>query len=319
MIEKKPLVSICIPTFNRASCLEKFIKSIIIQNEFIENKVEIVISDNNSSDNTREVCEYYQKNYSNFKYYKNEENIGDKNFPFVLSKASGILRKLCNDTHCFLPGTLNFFCKVCTENITKKPVLFFSNIKKQEKKINLNIDSFMEDVSFYVTWIGSFAIWDEDCLDLMSDTEACGLNLWQVDNYCKNITKKKNASIYYYHFSNIQFVPKKNMSYGIFRVFHDNFLSIIKPYVSASVYDYNEKELLFGYFSPYLAQYKLMNKNIIFSETENLEQAISKFYSSKDYFKEFNSFFKKYYFAYKVKYRIKRFLGLFMTKYKYFY
>ena len=42
----QPLVSICIPTYNRAECLKETIESIICQPEFLEGKVEIVVSDN---------------------------------------------------------------------------------------------------------------------------------------------------------------------------------------------------------------------------------------------------------------------------------
>lgn len=47
-----PYLSLCIPTYNRASYLKNSIETIICQNEFKTGKVEIVISDNASSDDT---------------------------------------------------------------------------------------------------------------------------------------------------------------------------------------------------------------------------------------------------------------------------
>jgi glycosyltransferase involved in cell wall biosynthesis len=70
-----PIISICIPTYNRADFLKICINNIINQDAFSENKIEIVISDNNSPDNTYEVVKTFQKNYSNIKYFKNHENI----------------------------------------------------------------------------------------------------------------------------------------------------------------------------------------------------------------------------------------------------
>ena len=45
----KPLVSICIPTYNRVEQLKITMESIMAQPEFREGKVEIVISDNASA------------------------------------------------------------------------------------------------------------------------------------------------------------------------------------------------------------------------------------------------------------------------------
>ena len=71
----KPLLSICIPTRNREKYLRECLDSIINQEGFDEEKIEIVISDNASSDNTTELVKQYQKKYTNIIYHKNEKNI----------------------------------------------------------------------------------------------------------------------------------------------------------------------------------------------------------------------------------------------------
>ena len=61
---KQPLLSICIPTYNRASYLEGAIQNIITDNAFGD-EVEIIISDNASTDNTEEIAKKYtQKHYN---------------------------------------------------------------------------------------------------------------------------------------------------------------------------------------------------------------------------------------------------------------
>jgi glycosyltransferase involved in cell wall biosynthesis len=71
----KPLLSIAIPTFNRANLLKislsKILESLIGFEEFIE----IVISNNCSDDNTESVIMEFQKSFP-IKYFKNSENIG---------------------------------------------------------------------------------------------------------------------------------------------------------------------------------------------------------------------------------------------------
>ena len=74
----KPLLSICIPTYNRAEFLKDALDSILRQiNENNKDKVEICISDNASEDNTEELVEEYQKKSPiPIIYHKNEKNMG---------------------------------------------------------------------------------------------------------------------------------------------------------------------------------------------------------------------------------------------------
>lgn len=88
----KPVLSICIPTYNRAEYLPEAIESVLNQvTEDIKDKIEICISDNASTDNTEEIVKMYQaKKICNIIYHKNEENLGaDNNFLKVIEIASG--------------------------------------------------------------------------------------------------------------------------------------------------------------------------------------------------------------------------------------
>jgi len=88
----KPLLSICIPTYNRARYLKECMNSIVCQfaDEDIYRQVEIVISDNASEDNTSELVKEYQEKYHNIKYFKNKENLGyDRNVIAVMLASEG--------------------------------------------------------------------------------------------------------------------------------------------------------------------------------------------------------------------------------------
>ena len=89
-MENKVLLSICIPTCNRGSILDTVILNYITNEEF-DDSVELVISDNASTDNTEEIVKEIIKKYPSKKisYYKNDENIGAKNFFAVISRAKG--------------------------------------------------------------------------------------------------------------------------------------------------------------------------------------------------------------------------------------
>ena len=72
----QPLLSICIPTYNREKYLQECLESIIHQEGFNTEDIEIVISDNASQDNTTQLVETYKAKYPNIKYFRNVENIG---------------------------------------------------------------------------------------------------------------------------------------------------------------------------------------------------------------------------------------------------
>ncbi len=72
---KKPILSICIPTWNRRYSLQYTLKSIMDQEEFRSWDVEIVISDNASTDETETEVWKLCKKYINIKYFRNKENI----------------------------------------------------------------------------------------------------------------------------------------------------------------------------------------------------------------------------------------------------
>ena len=64
MTNEKPLISICIPTYNRCKSLQNILNSIVQQNEFLEDTIEIVVSDNASTDETKEMVAKYNEAFS---------------------------------------------------------------------------------------------------------------------------------------------------------------------------------------------------------------------------------------------------------------
>lgn len=82
-----PLVSIGLPTFNRAKSLRRAIESVLAQ-DYVN--LELVISDNSSSDETPTVCEEYRLRDSRVKYVHQRANCGaHSNFQTVLDEARG--------------------------------------------------------------------------------------------------------------------------------------------------------------------------------------------------------------------------------------
>ena len=83
------ILSICIPTYNRSAYLKGCLESILRSAAGYKEKIEIIISDNASTDDTKTKGEELQNKYHFIKYHRNETNVIDKNFFIAAGLAGG--------------------------------------------------------------------------------------------------------------------------------------------------------------------------------------------------------------------------------------
>lgn len=86
------ILSICIPTYNMGNYLDINLKEILrLSSKFdLNHKIEICISDNNSTDDTEMIVGKYINKNIDIKYHKNQNNIGaDRNFLKSVEISSG--------------------------------------------------------------------------------------------------------------------------------------------------------------------------------------------------------------------------------------
>lgn len=87
MNSSHPLVTIGIPTYNRAAMLRRSIESALHQDYPM---IEVIISDNASTDSTKDICQEFSRQDVRVNCIKQAVNIGaTANFAEVLRKASG--------------------------------------------------------------------------------------------------------------------------------------------------------------------------------------------------------------------------------------
>lgn len=98
------LLSICIPTYNRADYLAQTLESILAQ---ATEQVEIVISDNASTDHTEEVVRGYQERFERLTYARQTENVGrDRNYLKSVALAKGKYCWLLGDDDLLTDGSI---------------------------------------------------------------------------------------------------------------------------------------------------------------------------------------------------------------------
>lgn len=175
-------MSICIPTYNRAETLGRSLEALFANPEFDANKVEVMVADNASADNTSEVVARFPQ----VRYIRHKENIGaDANFTFLLDHASGRYLRLMNDYCTFRPGGLALMLREIEAADEARENLFFylirgSRLTRWSGYVKSS-SGFVRRVSDASTWIGNFGVWRKDWADMEDKNRYVKYKLNQVD------------------------------------------------------------------------------------------------------------------------------------------
>jgi acetyltransferase-like isoleucine patch superfamily enzyme len=262
MENSEKLLSICIPTYNRATFLQKTLQSIVDQAVFTTtDSIEVVISDNCSDDETQVVCQQFANTYpGKIQYFRNATNVGgDVNFEMALSRGTGVFMKLHNDNLLVRDGSLVEILKIVTATAAEKPVLFFTNGNfRTDGPIGVcnNMDEFVKGASFMSTWIGGFGVWREEFLKISDFSVNSSLKLVQTDILLRFLAAGRRAIILYETYFHGMSTGRKGGDYNIAEVFGKNYLSLLKKYLalgllSQATFEAEKKILLISHIIPY--------------------------------------------------------------------
>ncbi len=166
-------LTIAIPTYNRKDLLRECLNSIIPQ---IVEGVDIYISDNASSDGTKQMIEK-EFNMPFIRYQRNEGNIGpDKNFIQCFNNGDGEYLHMLSDDDIMLPGTINAILKYSE----KKPSMIYLNncllgdenqiSRNDSYRIYFDVTDFINDIGIYITFLSSMVL-RQEYLDCITDKE----------------------------------------------------------------------------------------------------------------------------------------------------
>jgi glycosyltransferase involved in cell wall biosynthesis len=104
MMPHRPRVSIGLPVYNGERLLPQALDAILTQTF---QDFELIISDNASTDRTREICETYAAKDPRIKYFRNDHNIGiSRNFNRTFELSSGEYFKWCAHDDLIAPELL---------------------------------------------------------------------------------------------------------------------------------------------------------------------------------------------------------------------
>lgn len=307
---KKPLLSICIPTYNRCDILNDVLSKYVNNSQF-DNDVEIIVSDNASTDSTEEICRNYVNKYSNIKYFKNDINVNDKNFSIVLDNAEGEYLKLLNDWIYLDDEGLKYIKDRIKNHLHDKKPLFFTsnwidtNFKNKEFFVCSDLNEYILAISTFITSNNLFGVWKSDWAKIINKNKYCEYHL-QQDDWTYQILQNGNGCIIYnkdiYIKSKVTLKGKKT-GYNWFQVHLDYYYKIMDPYVKSGLISKqtlkNDKRHLLVHFYPELQNALIINTSKYWQfDTKHTWCYLWRYYKTDPYFYFFivylyNSFFFK--------------------------
>ena len=259
------LLSVCIPTFERVSFLKETLESIVCDPVFQEtDKVEILISDNVSKDETKEVCRKFAELYpGKIKYVCLPfHQDGHINFRNALESSCGLFRKLHNDNYPFEKGALTFLVNFI-EKYREKELILCPNHppegrEKEEdftEEVN-DLSSLVSIVSYTITWIGAICIRKDAYEKLQDPFRYSHLYFPHIDYTLRTIYHGgKGVVTGRKLFLPAPLIPNK-YTHNHAEVFAQNYLGILKEYVenfslSREVFEREKRLVLFDHVIPY--------------------------------------------------------------------
>ena len=128
-------MTISIPTYNGSGTIKNMLDTLLPQ---CDERVELIICDNASTDNTGDIIEEYVKQYPFIRYIRNDKNIGpDSNFILCMTEASGKYTLLLSDDDILVENSLSIILDFL-ENNEDMELVYLNAVGFHEKYIDVD-------------------------------------------------------------------------------------------------------------------------------------------------------------------------------------
>jgi abequosyltransferase len=269
----RPILTIAIPTFNRFAYLELCLQQFLPDAELFANgTVELLVSDNCSTDQTAEAVAGFADRGLNIRSIRNAQNIGsDANIAQCFNEASGRYVQILGDDDLYLPGKLKYTVGLLRENeygvVCLKSYGYERDFNKERPTGENGTRSFTS-VSDFIYEVGPLITFISACIinkDLQPEIDAqafCGTNLVQVHLVILPLLRAgMNAYVLDY---TLACKRANSGGYDFSEIFVERFFEILKSYEVAglptSAIDRLGGKMLISYFPFNLLRQRLANQ-----------------------------------------------------------
>lgn len=289
-MDKLPILSICIPIYNRELYLRRHFEQFMKCKSLFDEKIHLYISDNCSKDDLFSISEEYRSRGLNFEYSRNETNLGaDRNFIKCFNNAKGKYIWLLGSDDIPVDG----FIESLVDILERKDYCYlFLNHNNNSAILEEFNDATVvfERIHVWITFLSANIIRTE-LVKNVNGEDYLDTHLIQVPYFLESLLALKTCAIY-----NIQWFQNENDAannghYDFFQVFVDNLLNIIFEKVqsgqmSLQCYQKIKKSIYCNFVVDFVIKLLfLRNQNLVNNfQTDHPWKILSKHYSKYPYF-----------------------------------
>lgn len=280
-----PLLTIGIPTFNRLKYLKRSLTAIMtaIGND---PRVEVLVSDNDSTDRTEEFVRAVQRQYSNLVYHKNPENIDvNPNIRQVYRLAHGKFVVAVGDDDNFNAVALKKLIEIVSNDEDSSVVLLRQAGDKFETIEGSGTVEYMRLASYWTTWMSGIVFRKSALKSIAEPHKYDGTRLDQVYlqlSALKNRPRFKVIKGKILRDDSGRHSPSK---YNFAEIFIKNYLDIVEENAALPREDFAKEKLrLFNeMIMPWL---KLIAEGSIKLELDGLPEIFERYYKNEPYYRQ---------------------------------
>ena len=225
--ETRPILTYAIITYNRSKYLRKSLKSVLDQVGSDE-LVEVLVSDNCSTDDTKEVVREFQKKYKNLRYHCNETNVGaEGNIHAALRHSKGEYVVVAGDDDYQADGSLYI---LLTHIYAHRDCALFYMANKEGEFGTYEGQGYLdvlEKMSFYITWITGVVIKKDVYMSISNPEKFNDSRIPQVYIQMEMLKRNPKFSIVYGSLFVLNQEGHLPRGYNLAEVFIKNYFNVL--------------------------------------------------------------------------------------------
>lgn len=232
MMNNQPVLSICIPIYNRAEYLKRQFEQFLQCKELFGDRVQLFISDNCSEDDLRSIAEDYSHKGLSFEFSRNDENIGpDANFIKCFNSATGKYVWLLGSDDIPIDGFVPKLVEIL-ENHDYDYIFLNHQVDDGTLSEYNSASDVLEKVHVWITFM-SANIFRTEYVKNVRGEDYMNTYLIQVPYFLEGVVADGTKAIY-----NCSWIQKgsdaaNNGGYNLFKVFVVNLLGILNEKVTS--------------------------------------------------------------------------------------
>lgn len=230
MENKQPLLSLCIPIYNRLEYLKRMLERFLEDKILFEETIDLLISDNCSTDDLESCVNEFKSKGLKITYNRNQKNLGpDRNFLYCFNHAKGKYCWLLGSDDIPVKGFLNSLVTVLQgKEYGLVHLNHHSDGLSQLFEYSDN-QKMVENIAHWITFMSSNIINTKN-IAFINSNQYMDTYLIQVPYYLYSCLNSPVNAIYKYSCFEKNDDSANNGSYNLFQVFVQNLFDVYERF-----------------------------------------------------------------------------------------